>query len=204
MVSLAEGAAPVAEEAGEAVEAALQRIDSRLQVSDRAREAAEKGLDALSGANQKLVNSPAFALACITAYQNVVVQGESGISLLGAELAVWMIYGQLNATLPVYLEPPPREEITAMYRVVDDDNNRLLSEAEFLHFGQLLFSDDTKPHAVSLVKVGRELTVQLVLLPAACEMVSRYTQVLPIVCHIPTVFFAPAITAAVGAVRTAP
>ena len=103
-----------------------------------------------------------------------------------------------------YLEPPPRDEITAMYRVVDSDNNGFLAEGEFLHFGQLLFSDDTKPHAVSLVKVGRELTVQLLLLPAACEAVSRYTQVLPIVCHVPTVFFAPAITAAVGAVRTAP
>ena len=41
----------------------------------------------------------------------------------------------------------------------------------------VLFSDDTKPHAVSIIRVSRELMMNLLVMPAACQLVSHYTAV---------------------------
>ena len=58
----------------------------------------------------------------------------------------------------------------------------------------MLFSDDKKPHAISLTRVSREMMTNLVVLPVACQVVSHYTAVVPLVNRIPTVFLAPAIS----------
>jgi hypothetical protein len=41
----------------------------------------------------------------------------------------------------------------------------------------VLFSDDTKPHAVSIIRVSRELMMNLLVMPAACQLVPHYTAV---------------------------
>jgi hypothetical protein len=104
------------------------------------------------------------------------------------------VHRQLNSILPVHLEAPPRDEILAMFGAVDTDGNGFLARDEFRHFCTMLFSDDTKPHAISLVRVSREVITNLLMLPAACQIVSHYTAVVPLINRVPTVFLAPAIT----------
>ena len=81
-----------------------------------------------------------------------------------------------------------------MFGSVDSDKNGVLSRDEFRHFCTMLFSDDSKPHAVSLVKVSSEMVIKLLVLPAACQVVSHYTAVIPLINRVPTAFLAPAIT----------
>jgi hypothetical protein len=209
---------PVVAETGEAVEAALGRLDSKFRLSERLMSVESQAVDQMSAFNQKLVQHPAFAEACRVSFDKVVVDGDAGISLLGTELAVWMMYAkvrperdhlgssamslnpcfgaplQLNSLLPVYLDPPPRDEILGMFGDVDTDGSGFLSRDEFRHFCTMLFSDDTKPHAISLARVSREVITNALMLPAACQVVSHYTAVVPVINRIPTVFLAPAIT----------
>ena len=56
------------------------------------------------------------------------------------------------------------EEVLAIYAEVDVDANHALSRDEFLHFCQQLFSDDAKPHAVSLLRAAREIGIHCVVL----------------------------------------
>lgn len=99
--------------------------------------------------NQKLVTSAAFFAACTAAFRQAVgcetppgkpgawqfphapppvlgidgylTDGDAGpvLSLLGAELAAWMMYSQLNSVFPIYLEPPPRSELCLLFSAVD-------------------------------------------------------------------------------------
>jgi hypothetical protein len=87
---------PVVVETGEAVETALGRLDSRFRVSERMLSIETQAVDRMSAFNQKLVQHPAFAQACRMSFDRVVVDGDAGISPLGTELAVWMMYAKVR------------------------------------------------------------------------------------------------------------
>ena len=110
---------PVAADTGEAVEKVLERLDSRFRLSERLLAIEARAVDRMSAFNQKLVQHPVFAEACRVSFEKVIVDGDAGVSPLGAELAVWVMYAQLNALLPVYLDAPPRDEVLKMFRAVD-------------------------------------------------------------------------------------
>lgn len=87
---------PVVADTGEAVENAIGRLDSKFRVSERLMSVETRAVERMSALNQRLVQHPLFAEASRLSFDEVMVKGDAGLSLLASELAVWKMYAKVR------------------------------------------------------------------------------------------------------------